>query len=195
MRNGGFNQINLERWLENNQTTLIFGGVLLLVFGLILLALRRANLSQNRDLKRENDVRLSAISAERRGMTMQPGLREDRKISEYEKKKRVANSVLTVFEGIILGIVLLFIFSIMHTTRGGWNSSLLLVLFYPVIIGIGIVIVLYLSNALICAVFDHVIEMCYANQYRIMHGNSNVAVAPAPETTTVPAPETDVLKN
>ncbi len=73
MRNGGFNQINLERWLENNQTTLIFGGVLLLVFGLILLALRRANLSQNRDLKRENDVRLSAISAERRGMTMQPG--------------------------------------------------------------------------------------------------------------------------
>ena len=175
MHNGGYEQIELEQWLENNQSTFIIIGVLLLAIGLILVALKRANLLRIREFKRESDVRSSGIDEERKVRNMQPGLREDRKITEYEKKKMVTRSVISVFEGIVIAIVLLIVIGIMMSNRIWWHINVLMVLFYPVIIGIVIVFALYLSKALICASLDHVIEMCYANQYRAMQYNSSIA--------------------
>lgn len=53
----------------------------------------------------------------------------------------------------------------------------------------------YIFIEVICAAFDHVIEMCYANQYRVMHDNSSVTETPVTKTISEQAPETDALKN
>lgn len=50
---------------------------------------------------------------------------------------------------------------------------------YPLLIVAGLEFALFLSNAIICAVFDHVIEMCYANQYRAMRDEPKTYVQPA----------------
>lgn len=100
MVNGHFNQIMFEGRLELLLPKVAVGGLILLAVGLILLELRRANVLKIRIPQSlpKTPKRLSVKNDERREITMQPGLREDRKISEYEKKKMVANSVLTILE-------------------------------------------------------------------------------------------------
>ncbi len=101
---------------------------------------------------------------------MQKGLREDRKITEYERKKRIVTSVIEIVGLLFLATFGYFIYlqaGYVKTVRG--LSSNMLTLF---LILAGIEFVLYLANVLICSVLDHVIEMCYANQYRALRDSA-----------------------
>ena len=165
-----YNRVMFEMWLEKNQSRFLTVGIILLLLGLILLVLKRSNAfhdelkSERREFEMKNQ---SNVTLERSVITMQPGLREDRKISEYEKKKRFVSNVLFGIGAIMFLLFVCFIIFPALSVARGINSALV-ALFYPLIIVAGIEILLYLSNALICVLFDHVIEMCYANQYRIM---------------------------
>ena len=159
---GSSDWIMFEMWLEKNRNNVVIFGVILLVFGLILLAVKHLNSFQYVSSNTTNQRQ----TIPPKGGFMQPGLREDRKITEYERKKRQVSAVLKAIGAVILLIILVIIAMTFASMR--INISALLVFFYPVIILIAMEISLYLTNAIICAVFDHVIEMCYANQYRIM---------------------------
>gem|GEM_PF-5605250 len=97
---------------------------------------------------------------------MQNGLREDRKITEYEKKKRFVTSVIEIVGAVVFGVfaylayVVLKYLNMQH--RISWT------ILAPLVIVAVIEFLLYLTNIMICSVLDHIIEMCYANQYRAL---------------------------
>ena len=109
---------------------------------------------------------------------MHPGLREDRKITEYERKKRFV-TLVTQIVGLIVFCFFLYILYLSRDSFRYATSLIPITVLYLLLIAAGSEFALFLSNAIICAVFDHVIEMCYANQYRAMQDMPKTHAQPA----------------
>lgn len=173
-----FSRTTLSFWFEEHTRTFIVVGVVLLVLGLIILVMKRAHIFPfDSGDGRKHSFRLPTAGLEKGALPMTPGLREDRKITEYEWKKRAISTLFTMLGllAFVIFVVLVLLNLASLRTGIGLVSAL-----YMLALCIGLEIALAIAKVMLCIMCDHIIEMCYANQYRAMRDNPVISAPTAP---------------